>query len=267
MKKIKNIVLIIPLLISLNGCKAQINKNYLNNDTMRYFNINKYRDWKIDSTYNCSKNRCFLKKGDERVEINYYSDYIQVILSNNQNPYKEYMGFDKDSNRYQGGGKEFYQTIVGKWKEYDEKGNLIKETNYDEPYNLSINDLESIIKENTDLDLMNKNQIYIFLRGKIKPYLYSIWGNSKGWKNVNKLKCYVIDDKTGKIVFVTSRNPEEKRISPVDEYLKSLEEKKEVQSTIYKTYKGKNYTKSEWEAFEEKQFKLYKKDKGFKNDK
>ncbi|WP_282630812.1 hypothetical protein [Empedobacter sedimenti] len=186
---------------------------------MKTFDINKYNDWEKDLEITSSDNHLFYKKGENIAEINFYKNYIQEILYDLKSPYKTYNGYDIKTNKYKGGGKTFYQFLnIGKWLYYDESGKLIKEVDYDKPYNLSIEDVDSIIKKNTDLDIMKPIQIYEFSRTINKPYLYLIAGHKDGWRSHGKLEGFVIDDKTGKIIFKTDVYTEGKGNSLMQQY-------------------------------------------------
>lgn len=72
--------------------------------------------------------------------------------------------YNKKSSLLQLKGQTFYNFPIGVWKEYDENGKLIKETNWDKNYPFKVEDLCKLIKEEYGVDLMvvsepNKNSV------------------------------------------------------------------------------------------------------------
>ena len=76
-------------------------------------------------------------------------------------------------------------------------------------------------------------------------------------KNPNyETDCIVIDGTTGEILFKTTLSRyDEHALPPFDQYLEVLKNKEQEDNAFYKSYKGKDYTKKEWEAFEEEWYK------------
>lgn len=138
----KNIILL-SLFLLVNNCDAQKTNNNLNNSKMKFYNENEYKNWKWDPKFCSNENPCkdddkSLMNGNERARIFIFKNNIQVERCNVISPYKDLYVYYLNNKSLRNYGKSFYSTNVGIWKEYNEKGILIKETNWDEPYKISI---------------------------------------------------------------------------------------------------------------------------------
>lgn len=67
-------------------------------------------------------------------------------------------------------GKEFYGFPIGVYREYSETGKLIKETNYDEPYKFSVDDMAKKMKEEYNIDIMTPKAGTTVTRYKKSPF-------------------------------------------------------------------------------------------------
>jgi len=236
---------------------------------MEYFNIEKYKDWDIDTYYFQSENDKFLKKGNDRVRIICYDKTIQVEKNNITTPYKHYYLYDSKSKLLKIYGKNFILLEIGKWSYYDENGKLLKEIDKDQPYKFSISDIIEKFKIEYGLDLEDSKTIFSFYRYVEKEYLnipiYEVGINKDA--NSSVIENYLIDGNNGKTLY-SIKIAEGEIKSVLNEYVKQVKREEAEDNTYYRTYKGKDYTKKEWEAFEEEWYKNYKenKDKGFWDD-
>ncbi|MBS7229582.1 hypothetical protein KHA90_00975 [Flavobacterium psychroterrae] len=254
----KNLIMMFCLII-VHDCYCQSKKSnkQLKKNKMEYFNIDKYKDWEFDNSHLSTQERKFYKKRSDRVEINFFNTGIQVRITNVETPYKIIKGFSNESKRLSIIGYYFYQFSIKTDKEYDDNGKLIKEINYDLPYKFSLKQVIDKVKKEYQVDLENIGQESVLERFESnkpnKKTFYEVYLKS----NVEKStwNYVLIDGTTGEVLFKTSRRypPDNEviTIQPFDEYIKSLKKDEEEKTAYHKTYKGKDYTKEEWEVFEE----------------
>ncbi|WP_378298294.1 hypothetical protein [Aquimarina hainanensis] len=138
----------------------------------------------------------FLEKDSTKIfQKKRHSEFKEVIISSNS--------YFQTINRYYLSGKfkssvKYFpnQFLKGLLKEYDEQGNLIKETNYDAPYKFTWEDILKLIKERKlDMDAYG----FLITRGTSD--------NGTAWSiTYNKseedmlLGVIIIDGITGKII-------------------------------------------------------------------
>jgi len=269
----KKIIFLLSL-ISLWNCASQSNKitkdnNEIKNDTMEYFNIDKYKDWEVDTDHSLYENRKFLKKGNDRVEINFYKDGIVVQIISTINPYTVYKSYFRN-NSLQTIGKEFYQRNIGKWIFYNENGKIVKEIDNDKPYPFSMEQLIEKIKKEYNVNLEQKTPGTWANRSIPEELKKPVYEVHLAYKDHELKRQYVlIDGTTGKTLFTNDYFMNDDQSTPsFFLYLWSLEKAEQEDNAYYKTYQGKDYTKKEWEIFEEEWHKNYKenKNKGFWDD-
>ncbi|PQL92060.1 hypothetical protein [Apibacter adventoris] len=156
---------------------------------------------------------------------------------------------------------------------YDEKGKLIQKIDNDKIYN------DVRVTPEILFDILDKEGIYIKkerLGGVLSinyhydksPENWSLFlpfkkGDTPFWEvtrnyylhdgNQPFAKVYKIDALTGKVIpvykYMLDRAGAPFELIPLQEVKKT--------SRVYKTYEGKDYTREEWEAFEQKQFEAY----------
>jgi len=141
-------IIYLSLLLLLTNCKAQ--HNHKKNTKIKTFDI-----------------ATFEKNKDENNEYIFYIN-DSIIIKQSDDVY-EYYEKVKDQNSYfytinryyKNGilkltGKHFLNNFQkGIWKEYDEQGNLIKETNYDAPYKFTWENVLDFIKMR-DIDMTSR---------------------------------------------------------------------------------------------------------------
>lgn len=125
-------------------------------------------------------------------------------------------------------GVRFYDNGVNKWIYFNDKQEIIKEIDNDQPYPFTIEALAKLLKENYGIDLYDTTQIammsrYVDTENLHKP-IYII--NAKQKNNlINDLNCFLIDAETGKVLFqMETYLGSESNV--YDEYIKTTEEYK-----------------------------------------
>ncbi|OXA90471.1 hypothetical protein [Flavobacterium hercynium] len=259
-------VLFLLFIITTYSCNSQIKatskktKNNQNKNEVRYFNIEQYKDWEIDNRYSQAEDDKFLKKDSERVQIWSHKGKIQIERSSVINPYRRTYVYDKKTGILRVFVMEFYQISIGIEKTYDEKGVHLYEIDNDKPYKFSLQQLIEKVKKEYDIDLEDRRQNAVadrWLEGDAQKPYYEVYMRSKKSPNY-EMDCIIIDGTTGEILFKTILSRyDEHAVPPFDQYLEIKEKKEQEDNAFYKNYKGKNYTKKEWEAFEEEWFRDY----------
>jgi hypothetical protein len=156
MKKIS--LLFITLMIS--ACNSQNKKkdnlnNPIKSKIMEKFDINKYKDWEIDTTYVKTEYDNFFRKDNLRVRITVDSENIQVEEADIYTPYKLTKVFSTESNILKSKLKEFYSVTYDKYQIYKQNGELEEEVDEDKPYKLSIEDIIQLMRKKYNIDLMD----------------------------------------------------------------------------------------------------------------
>ncbi len=127
------------LFMFVTGCIAQ---NHAQKTTKsKTFDIETFEKNKIDNEY-----KIVTKDSTEIIQGQWHSGYDEIIK------YKE--SHIQTYNKYYSTGTlkltgDFYPRDFEKgiWKEYDEQGHLIKETDYDAPYTFTWEDILKLIKD------------------------------------------------------------------------------------------------------------------------
>ncbi len=176
-------LLIITLITS---CKAQ--NNNLKQDTMKTFDIETFEKNKIGNEYNT-----ILKDSTVVKQRKMQFDYYEIIKPKNS--------YFQTRNRYYSNGKlkstvqDFPNDfLAGVMKEYDQQGNLIKETDYDKPYKFTFKDVLKVIKKRG----IDMNGYYFELGRNVvdgKPVWSIIWEK----EDKSSLQIIGINGITGKV--------------------------------------------------------------------
>ncbi len=176
------------LFMFVTGCIAQ---NHAQKTTkFKTFDIETFEKNKIDNEY-----KIVTKDSTEIIQGQWHSGYDEIIK------YKE--SHIQTYNKYYSTGTlkltgDFYPRDFEKgiWKEYDEQGHLIKETDYDAPYTFTWEDILKLVKDRK-LD-MDAYGFEIFRGSSEKGTTWSITYN-KSEKDM-LLGIILIDGITGKII-------------------------------------------------------------------
>ena len=180
----KNRVKLISLLflLAIISCKGQ---NF-NIHTMKYFDVNKYKDWEIDPDYYPIIGAKFFKKGAERVSIHFSNENIIEVKSNYQSPIKTKNIYYSSNKLLWSSKKTFYNCIIGIVIEYNEIGKAIKKTNYDKEYTFTIDELCDFIQDEYNVNIRRISDGYIK------------WDVKKIYEPILKKSCYRVDFYTPK---------------------------------------------------------------------
>lgn len=160
--------IVIFILIVNISCNAQKNNSKPNNDPMKYYNNEQYKDWIIDPRYVSSQSDTdkYLMKENERVRIWTDDETIHVEKTNIVNPYKITYVYYLQTNLILGYYKNFYNLIYGIDKAYDKTGKLIKENDWDKSYKFSIKDLIQKFEQEYNVDLESQTSVSKIYRYK-----------------------------------------------------------------------------------------------------
>jgi hypothetical protein len=256
-------IIFTTVILTILSCSAQVPKKDTltsKKSTMEYLDFKKYE--KLDYDGN------FYIVGTKRIRIifnekEYMGAKTYVIETNTDSPYGVYKAYRKN-NSLKSSGRTFYGFYIEKGKEYNDIGELVKVTDYDKPYKLSLEDLAKKIKEDHDVDLFSLKQVFELERqeslGDIKIPLYFFYYRDK--INPSKLYANVIDATTGKTLFSDITYEEGGTLNLYKEFAKDYKAKEAKKTAPYRTKDGKTYTKEEWDAYENQFHKEYNKDKG-----
>ncbi len=264
------------IFLSCFCCKAQV-PPALNKDTSKYFNIDKYKDWEVDTDYTYTQFNKHFIKGNLKASI-YYSrtnirtkdDSIDIyklkeiseFISIMNSPYK-FGRFYYPNGNLKIQLQFFYDFKIGIEKNCDEQGKLVEEINYDKPYKFTLDRLITKMKRKYDLDLLDGKSLSVHRgiskKGTIEKYpYYNIWVRLKPSTPEFGYTDYLIDGITGKTLLVKEQSEEMGYESSIWEfYTNQLEKRKNSSSPIYKTYKGREFTREEWEQFTADDFYSY----------
>lgn len=182
---------IITIILVLFSCNAQ-EKNKQEKTTQKHtemtteiFDLETFNKNKVNDVYSFKRNGIEIQqiqtgKGDDLIYTEYETPNAPELFF----IYKEfyYNGSLKEK------GKRFKQGKFQKgiWQEYDKKANLIKETNYDTPYNFNFEQLVKLLNDKEyKIDLLDKNTLIgrgiggSDWKGKIdtNPTWYIVWKN------------------------------------------------------------------------------------------
>ncbi len=158
MKKTAIIILVFIISACNSQSKKKENVNHITkNAKMEKFDINIYKDWEIDESYEQTPYFKSFKKEDKRVEIEINEDAIQLREKSINSPYKIIKSFNnKKTLKYS--GVNFYDAHIGSWKYYDDYGKIENEDDEDKYYKLSIEDITQLMKKEFDIDLLDVSE-------------------------------------------------------------------------------------------------------------
>ena len=141
------IKLLLYTLIIMIGCKAQNN-----NKRMETFDKIQFDKNKVNGEYNFVLNDGKLVRQMENPKRGEYTE----VISDPAKPYSTVNVFFMASGRLKIKGFKFYDMPIHTWKYYDENGGQVKETNWDTPFKLSIDEVARIMKA-MNVDIMNRH--------------------------------------------------------------------------------------------------------------
>lgn len=274
----KNIFLVLVYLyISYDSCYGQNIKenNPIKKDTMEYFDIENFRKNNLNEN---EKNIALENRGNIR-QLKFETAYIEDYTFKNS-PIRERKGYSKENYVLIFYCKFFYDNPIGKTKEYNKLGKLVRETDNDKNYPFSVEQLQKLIKNEYDVDLFVLPQESLFFDVKrrrdkdLNGYFYFVTLHTslpdEGDFYPRREIC--IDANTGKIMYDEPSHldlfggniiPKSKTKYPSkEEFMKKIKKS----SVPYRTHNGKSYTEEEWKIFKEQEYQKYlanKNKKGF----
>ncbi len=124
-------------------------------NTMEYFDINNYKDWEIDPDWDFDEKDKKFIKDNIKIRIILDEENIQVERTTLKSPYKNVKVYSSINNILLAEGDYFYYCSIGIDKEYNEKGNVISEENFDKDYKLSIENIIQLMKKDYNIDLLD----------------------------------------------------------------------------------------------------------------
>ena len=161
---------------------------------MFYFNEEPYKDYVPDKNHSSEKIDRYLRKGNKYVEIQYFNSTIELSEIDSSTGMVYAFVYNKEKLLVE--ITSFFQTLpIGVWKEYNDKGEITKEDDWDKRYKMSIECLMQIMKERYDIDL-KKDPVSIRYTEKTRPiYIvtYSYGPYTSRW--------ITIDVNTGETLF------------------------------------------------------------------
>lgn len=153
------------------------------------------------------------------------SKYYLVHKKLPDSPYLKVEAYNSDGVLLQK-GTQFYDINID-LEDYDSQGNMLKKTTYDTPYNLTIEKLRTIIKNEYDRDIMDKNQIYALTRFEDKQITNQSYYLVRYIDSQNKRQLHqvLLNGNTGEILKTADSYFFGANIDVWQEYLKSLKTK------------------------------------------
>ncbi len=140
-------ILLFQLIIGSCNLQQGDNNYQSKNYQMEKFDLENFKKNQNGGHYNF-----ILKEGTEVNQSEFPGEFYLETRRNPGSPFETYQEFHYDSLYLSKSGTEFYGFPVGVWKEFDAKGKVIGETNEDEPFRFSIEQLD---------EKMQKLKIYI----------------------------------------------------------------------------------------------------------
>lgn len=196
--KIKIIMSVIcALIISCNGQKKEAIKPINNTIVMKKIDINYLNKIKeIHKKYE----KITLTENDTVIELaDREGTFFERRRKNNEKLEKRF-SYCKNSHLLLAEGTYFYNFPIGIHKEYNKKGELIRERNNDENFPFSVNALIEKIKVTHKIDLNDTTKVSIISRNfdkSFNKYVYDIHYK----ENINESPKYIaVDGETGEIL-------------------------------------------------------------------
>lgn len=194
---------LILFLFAINiGCNAQVNKNDSSKiSAMEKFDKMKFDKNQIDGEYNFN-----LPDGTKVRQLKFNSEIYVVNISYPDSPRETQKEYYVSTLNLKRQGDYFYGFEIGVWKDYNESGEVVKETDFDKPYAFSVEDLIKKMKK-TGVDLSVKEFGIKVSRNNNKTPIYIVsYPEIKGSSTVIVLMISGVD---GEIVYKTQERIEE----------------------------------------------------------
>ena len=272
-------------LVLVQHCQAQHNDqnkktsktNKMNrpsiNDNFETLDLDKFKgDLKIEKYYdpNIKQSNCNWYKYKKETEHEIITltgskeqvfDYQRTLKNQPYFIFKEYYG----KNRYIYRKRVFSKTtniVLGKEYQFNDEGKLIKTIDHDEGWNFSYEEVMDLIKQKYG-DKVDYSIQYAFdLKKKSTNDKRNYWEITikTTFKTGDQFSYDLlkVDGNTGEILCHQERSRE---WGQPDKLIKEIVSDY-TDKTTYIQHQGKDYTRAEWEAYEEKQWKIHCKKHG-----
>lgn len=193
--KYKAIMMILCIL--LTGCNIYKKENGIKPKNTKI--ILKKFDIKNFKKHSKGKKECEIVQGDSIFKRTEYNDSFYEEAKKINGKFKTVYNYYKESLIIKSTGKFFGDMPFAVAKFYNEKGEIIKEINYDKNYPFSVYDLIAKIKTTHQMDLNDPKEnidVNKTIDKKTGNYIYEILYNGK---NNGSYKYITVDGITGQI--------------------------------------------------------------------
>ena len=186
--------------------------------------------------------------------------YIVETVSSDKDIFVPYKAFYPTCELKQK-GLEFHGGGFNKgiWREYDEKGNIVKQTDYDEPYKNFPWEKIKAYMESKDIDLMDRFT-RVYRNNKNNHPTWSIRWDTKNMDNYGR-KIWMneeIDGNTGEVILIYESYFGDEPILGVPS--KKIIYDSKAPKEVYREYKGRKfYSEQEWKDFVNEDVKVWAK--------
>jgi hypothetical protein len=197
--KNKIILALLVISCSCNAQKKQDTNSHTKKVKMERFDKKRFEAHKVNGEYTFT-----LQDGSEVRQWETVPEYYVEQVTKARSPFETYKEFHYDSGFLKTEGTLFYNFKTGPWREYDVKGQLIKETNEDAPYKFSITDLDKMMrKEGVNImEVKPGVQVNRFIDDNDRP-LYGVTHPVDAATPYHVYKL-LIDGNTGKVLEKTT---------------------------------------------------------------
>lgn len=147
-------VIFLVLILSALSCRAQHKQYFLNNTKptkMETLDNKSFDEIQVNGEANFT-----LPNGNSVRQFKFRDTYIEDIKIKGT-PFSIQNIYSKVGGAIQSSLEAFYRVPIGIKKFYDGNGNVIKEIDFDKPFQFSIDDLALKIKNEFNLDIMKDN--------------------------------------------------------------------------------------------------------------
>ena len=180
-------------------CYSQNDSLNLKKDTMKRLDSNKFKDLPLDNNRNkirSTSDETFYRTDKERIRVSSYSGRIGIEKEDINTPYGSVEVYSEKTKSLLLEGKIFSRNIkIEIWKEYDENGELIKETDWDSGYQFSIDSLIEKMKKEYDIDVLNRENTWVY-RSYGEEKFYEV-GDRRNYPT----DWFLLDGNTGALLY------------------------------------------------------------------
>lgn len=187
-RKTLSLLSIIILMLCFIQCAGQ-KVTYQKSSSIKKFDKAKYGKLEENKNLKYTEN-------DTIYEIREENSYFLELKRSIGNRLRKYYSYDKSNLLLREEGQSFSEMQIGIRKVYDNKGNIIKEINYDENFVFCLTDLISKFEREMQIDLNEEKYTVMRYLEDGKPYYFIRYPFNK-----ISFKYIKIDGNSGKIVF------------------------------------------------------------------